>query len=197
MAKGSAGGGERDGGGDGDKPSWRDIDKARDKSRHGSREAPSGGRVGRARSSASQGYRQKLDRLFKEGTLGDAMAKMIEAREGPVVITAPREMSPAETTRMELLKIARKSEEHAARLIAVRRLATEFELPADYEVLGLALEHTESGVRRAALGALEKAIAAGPPTRKASLLQRLRMVEEVSDDADERALVERLRALLA
>ena len=197
MAKGKGDGGDQGGNGGGEKPSWREIDNARDKSRHGSREAPAGGRVGRARSSASQGYRQKLDRLFKEGTLGAAVAKMIDAEEGAVVIPVKAEISPAETTRAELLKIAKKSEEHVARLNAVRRLAKEFELPNDYEVLGLALEHAEGGVRRAALSGLAKAIGEKPPTRKASLLQRLRMVEETSDDPDERALVLEVRALLA
>ncbi|MBI3073568.1 MAG: hypothetical protein HYY84_15765 [Deltaproteobacteria bacterium] len=195
MARGKSGDDQGRNGGD-DKPSWREIDKARDKSRHGSREAPSGGRVGRARTSASKGYRQKLDRLFKEGTLGAAVAKLLDAEEGDAAIPIRAEESPANTTHAELLKIARKSEEHVARLNAVKRLVTEFELPGDFDVLGLALEHAEGRVRCASLERLEKLIAEGPPARKASLLQRLRMVEETSDDVEERKLVEKVRALL-
>lgn len=183
------------GGGDREKPSWREIDKGRDKSKHSSGGSAGGAPAERSRDGASRAYRQKLDRLFKEGGIGKAVAKL-DGAHATDEQTVPSAASASATTCFELMKIARRGDDQIARMNALRRLATEFELPDDFDLLALALEHAESRVVGKALTQLDRLLATDRPARKASLIQRLRLVESASDDTDQIALAAKLRAML-
>ena len=147
-----------------DRPSWRDLDKQRDKSSHRKEEkAPRGRGVPRV-DSATATYRRQLDAFFDKGVVPGHIKDKLAAGEGG---------GPSERTR--LLRTIRGIESGPALLKAIEDLREKFGLPDEMEVLLRVLEHPSDEVLRETLDLIEAHADSGQQMpKKANFVQRLR-----------------------
>jgi len=166
------------------KKSWREIDKARGRSRHTSTSSDRE-RERFEKTTAYTRYKQNLERVFAGGELSDALRERLDptgkGKEKDVV-----------------LKKIREAEDPKSFAAAVDELIARFELPDDLYLLDRILEHPRTEVVLKAMAHLNALVDEGkvekPPK---SLPLRLASLElnaedgEVQDQA--RALKARLR----
>jgi hypothetical protein len=202
--------------GDDDRPkrSWREIDRGRDRSQERpSRPAESplgGGKRGEERQKT---YRSQLDRLFESGGIGKLVAERETKLRAEAESARPDKPSPptsaAPAPAPEPAPAPPPDDSRQKRLSAVRDAAGSNEItrainvylkahpwPNDLEFHSAALEHRDDDIVRQALSQLEGALAAGKPRRAATLVGRLRTLEELGGDDDIRARATALRKRL-
>ena len=167
------------------KPSWRDIDRRRDQSRHLSGEALK--RESPRAQRAASGYKATLDNFFEGGKAPAHVRPQLEKLDSgrstsdlPLLTRAvrqaigPREVEAAVN---ELLEHSR-------------------ELPDDVDLLVQVLLHPDEEIVRDALARLDDLIARRMPKRKDLLLERLRRLETLAEEpqtiASAKALARRL-----
>jgi hypothetical protein len=182
------------------KKSWREIDAGRDRS-GGSGRAPSDGRSPDSKLKdvqKSKQYRAALDALFEKGgfdkvaeVLGKspgapsslskpaepaAEAKAPAAAAAPA--PAPKPVDPADATRQALKKKILEAIGREEITRAIDKYAAKWPLPAEWEVLEQALEHTDRARVEEAIGTMELMVAREKPRRARALLGKLRFIEE-------------------
>jgi hypothetical protein len=173
-----------------DRPSWRDIDRKRDTSRHTNPEA----RPGRAPrlESATAAYKRELEKIFKEG--GGLPAHLKEKLGEP----AEAQGDKPGNERQQRLRAVRQAPSGPDLVKALDELRKHHGLPDDLEILLRALEHPKDEVLREALALVEPHVENGDklPNKKV-FVERLKGLEFTSFDPTVQrkaaALVARLR----
>lgn len=159
----------------GERKSWRDVDRQRDKSEHRKEERKSGGGPAPRVESATASYKRTLDAFFDQGVVPDHLKdKLPEADES---------QDPEAAERVRLIRAVRAAESGAALVKAVDALRAKTSLPDDLELLLRVLEHPKDPVLLEALGLIEPHIEAGEriPQKKV-FVQRLKGLELTSFD---------------
>ncbi|MFH1130608.1 MAG: hypothetical protein V1754_04695 [Pseudomonadota bacterium] len=157
---------------DDDRPrkSWREIDKAKDRSAHRKEERPAHG-GGKSTKRTQQSYRATLDRLFESGRVGQLIEKK-----------APGSTEGAEGGRIKLLRKIKEAEGVNAVTEAVDVFLKEHPLPDDSEILAKMLEHRDPDRQQEALERLHKVINVDPPKRARALIGRLKLIRDTADE---------------
>jgi hypothetical protein len=174
------------------KKSWREIDAQRDKSRSGS--APRAPRPGKKEEVKSKQYRAALDALFEKGgwgkvaeVLGRPETKEPAAppppSENPRAPAPPAPPDPAEVNRAAMKKKIVEAIGRDEVTRAVDRYVAKWPLPAEWEVLEQALDHTEEARVAEVLSTLELLAAREKPRRARTLVGKLRLLEETGPEA--------------
>lgn len=170
-----------------DRPSWRDIDRRKDKSSHIDRTDPyKKTRRGQRVDSSSKGYRAALDKLFDGGELPDRFQRLTKARD----TLATGEGSP----RQAALKRLRNAVGRGDVVEAVKELLEiDGALPREPDALLSALQHPDESIQRQAISLLKELVAERPLKRGDLLRQRLRRIEELAEDPETVKLASELR----
>lgn len=177
--------------GDSDRPkkSWREIDRLRGGSRHGSSGERPGSRERLERSQAYREYKSNLDKFFEGGSSA--------APEGLRGLLDPTGAKSARTKAVEAIQKA-SAEDRRKWAELVKEFVEQHELPPDPYLLTEFLGHPREAVASKALARLRELVDEGqlkkvPP----SLDQQLRSLELTADDdelkEDAKALREKLR----
>jgi type I site-specific restriction-modification system R (restriction) subunit len=201
---------------DREKRSWREIDQSRDRGRSGVE--PRGGnepRLSDIRSEReSKKYRAALDALFEKGGLAKAaetlLGKDAEPQKPDKVEPAREVVAPAAAAAAPAPAPAKEKEDSRAVLRkkvldavgkdeisrAVDKYVKHYGLPQDFEVLEQALDHQKAERVAEAMALLETMTAREKPKRSRTLIGKLRLIEETSDDSDLRAKATLIRQRL-
>jgi len=157
--------------------SWRERDRQKDRSQH-RREEPSAGVSSRRREQSQKSYRARLDRLFDSGRMG----RLIEDNAG----------SDGGAERLKLLKAITTAEGRAAVTAAVDAYLTQYDPPADVEVLAKLLEHRDAQVQLDGMRRLREALSTERPRRTRAIIGQLKLIGDTSDDEQAQALAKEL-----
>lgn len=154
-----------------DRPSWRDLDRKRDKSAHRKEERGPRGRAARVES-ATAAYKRKLDAFFDHAVVPEHLKDKLPAGE-----------SEGPGPRQALLRDIRDAKNARALEKAVDKLRKDFGMPEDMEILLRVLEHSKDPVLLEALGLIEQYVDSGQQVpRKARFVERLKGLEFSSFD---------------
>lgn len=171
---------------DDDRPklSWRDIDKRRDQSRHVSSDQLRRNST-RAKRAAS-GYRQAIDSFFEGGKAPAHIRKQLEQIDGP-----------DKSERPKLIQDIKKAVSTDAIQASVDAyLARYHELPTDFDVLVQTLLHPDEEIVCQALHLLADLAGRTVIKKKQLLVERLRRIETLAEEASTKAAAEVLRRQL-
>jgi hypothetical protein len=184
------------------------MDSQRDKGRSSEPRREGGPRAEAQADRASKAYRAQLDALFEKGEVAKFADKLVGGRselpgvpmpapkkpEAPVEEAKPVEKveDPRQVLRKKILSALGREEISRA----VDRYVKAYGMPADFEVLEQALEHTKDERVVEALSVLEKMLERDKPKRSRTLAGKLRFLEETSGDAELRAFAARVRTKL-
>lgn len=154
-----------------DRPSWRDLDRKRDKSAHRREEPTLRGKPARVES-ATAAYKRSLDAFFDQGVVPDHLKDKLPAGE-----------SEGPSERQQLIRAIRGATAAKDLEKAVDSLRADFGLPDDMEILLRVLEHPKDPVLLEALTLIEAHVDSGKQTpKKALFVQRLKGLEFSSFD---------------
>lgn len=158
------------------KKSWREIDRMRSGSRHGSSGERPGSRERLERSQAYRDYKSNLDKFFEGGATA--------APEGLRGLLDPTGAKSARSKAVEEIQKA-SAEDRRKWAELVKAFVEQHELPPDPYLLTEFLGHPREAVASKALGKLRELVDEGqlkkvPP----SLDQQLRSLELTADDDD-------------
>ena len=155
----------------GDKPSWRERDRKKDRSAHRKDSTPRGRKP--QVESATANYKRTLDAFFDRGVVPEHLKGKLPGRgdEGP-------------SERQQLLRAIRDAKTISALETAVDQLRDKFGLPdEDMTILIRVLEHSKDPVLYDALNKIEAFLATGMPLPKKPLfIERLKGLEFTSFD---------------
>jgi len=175
---------------DDDRPkrSWRDIDRARGRSRHTSGDKPDYAREKLERSQAYREYKSNLDKFFSGGAGA--------APEGLRGLLDPTGAKSARAKDLEALQKA-SAEDRGKWAELAKAFVEKHELPADPYLLTELAGHPSEEVAAKAVATLrqlkeDEALKKVPP----SLDQQLRSLEMTAEDDDLREAAKSLRELL-
>jgi uncharacterized protein (UPF0147 family) len=167
---------------DNDRPkrSWKEIDQAKDGTRHrqaDNRQLPKHKQA--SADSASKVYKSKLDSFFD----GDEDAKIpANARK---LIGSLKDTSDEGKNRLKALNAIKEAGTSSAADKAVAAYLKKWELPLDYALLGQVLMCDDEEYVEQALETLEEMFAGKQvPKRTEVLEQRLRRVKNLADDEE-------------
>lgn len=165
------------------KKSWRELDRARDRSGGSKRRRDDAerNRERASRSAAYSQYKSKLDGLFKAG--GTELPEHMRAALGPV-----SEESKAHKALTEALTKSPSDETLRAFLDA------NLELPENPRLLTQLLNTRQEDLTKVVLARLIDVVADGKKPNRMLLVQRLAALENWAEDEDTLALVHRLKA---
>jgi hypothetical protein len=162
--------------------SWREIDKAKDRSTHRREEQPpSEGRRGGARSQRS--YRATLDRLFESGKI----AKLVE-QKAPGVEKTEEEGE----NRIKLLAKIRSAAGREEVSREVDHFLQHYPLPDDLEILGKVLEHRDPELQRRAIEEILLLLDKEKPKRSRAMIGQLKLIRDTGEDKELESLAVRL-----
>lgn len=154
-----------------DRPSWRDLDRKRDKSAHRREETPTRGKPARVET-ATANYKRTLDAFFDQGVVPDHLKEKLGATE-----------SEGPSERQQFIRTIRGATTGAELVKAIDGLRTQFGLPDDMEILLRVLEHPKDVVLHEALTLIEAHVDSGKQMpKKALFVQRLKGLEFSSFD---------------
>jgi len=216
---------DRNNRGDRDRPSWREVDQMRDKSRSRDRD-PMSKPASPAAMVAQKSYRAALERAFEAGTLGE-LAKTLTQKEerkpeprpaptgtpppsaaspatsaadagAPAPAPAPAPKDPDRENRQKMLVKIKDAEGRDPISRAVDAFLGKYpKLPDDYEVFTKVLSHRDDDRVRETLDRLEHMLLHGEkPRRGRTLVAQLRLLEDTHSDKDIREQAARVRAKL-
>jgi hypothetical protein len=164
----------------------------------------------------SKKYRAALDALFEKGGLAKAAETLLgkdtePARPEPArEVVAPTGAAGASATPAMATAPAKEKEDSRAALRkkvldavgkdeisrAVDKFVKHYGLPQDFEVLEQALDHQKAERVAEAMALLEAMTAREKPKRSRTLIGKLRLIEETSDDSELRARAALIRQRL-
>jgi len=155
------------------KPSWRDIDRRKDKSKHVVNETEK--RQGRGTQRAASGYKSMLDNFFEGGKAPAHVRHQLE------------KLSPAgqESEIPSLARAVRQavgSREVASAVDAL--LNASGDLPDDWDVLIQVLLHPDEERVRDAMARIDRLLNRRMPKRKDLLQERLRRLETLAEEEE-------------
>lgn len=183
---------------DREKPSWRELDRRRDRSAHARAPAEAGGGSGAPRvATATAQYKRQLDALFERGEVPTSLQARLDAL--PAAADALAGAPSASKVRVQLVRAVRTAASGPALVKALDALlATPEGLPDDAELLLRALEHPSDAALGQALAPLEAQVAEGRlPPKPARFVERLKGVALSSFDPRIQARAAALAAALA
>ena len=193
-----------------DRPSWKEIDRMRDKSGRRKKREKKNHEI-REHSTRYDKYKKDLDRLFDQGLAGELLKKQTpekpkepempkpsgkdKSKSKAAVVTRkakegriPKD-SQASTNRLKLIRSVVDADDSAGLIKAVDELSDRFGIPDDWEVLVRVLEHPDE---KLVLQAVSKMKALLPKTakipRRFTLRERLRSISQTAADGELRQL---------
>ncbi len=163
--------------------SWRDIDKAKDRSAHRRDEKPA---TERKRGPGSQkSYRAALDRLFETGKI----AELVEQKAPGTTASGGAENE----NRLKLLgNIKRAMDRESITREVDAYLARGFELPDDLDVLEKVMEHRDPTRQLGAMQRIDQLLEHEQPKRRRAMLGQLKLIRDCGDDPELIALAKKL-----
>jgi hypothetical protein len=170
------------------RPSWRDIDRKKDKSLHVDRTDPykKANRGARAED-RSKSYRSALDSFFDGGTLPERYQKLTKTKDA---LRETGDGSPRQVALRRLKSAVGRSEVEAA---FADYLAVDSDLPRDPEALLAVLQHSNETYVRGAIVLLGEIAGWRSLPRKELLRQRLRQIEDLAEEPETVAMASELR----
>jgi hypothetical protein len=175
---------------DGDRPSWRDIDRKKDSSSHIDKNDPyKKQRRGGRSADPSKGYRTALDTLFEGGAVPEKYQGLAKARES----LQKSDGSPRQAALKKIREAFGRAEVEAA---VKAYLAVDPELPHDADALLSVLLHPDEGLVRRAIAALDEMHQERPLKRQDLLRQRLRQIEDLAEESKTAEAAEAFRRKL-
>jgi len=198
-----------------DRPSWREIDRKKDRSGGGRKKKQEKRSELREHSTRYERYKADLDRLFDQGMAGEllkqadkeAKAAKAEAQESRArktktkakgkTATATRAKKASRipkdtkktTNRLKLLRAVVDALDTATVVTALDELVADFGLPDDWEVLVRVLEHPDEKLIVEAIGKMKELL---PKTtkipRRFTLKERLRSIGQTAQSSQLREL---------
>jgi hypothetical protein len=199
-----------------DRPSWKEIDRMRDRSGRRKKGDKKNHEV-REHSTRYDKYKQDLNRLFDQGLAGELLKKPDQEKEKePPVPKAPGKGKAkaavvtrkakegripkdrqANTNRLKLIRSVVDAEDSRSLIEAVNELNEKFGLPDDWEVLVRILEHPDE---KLVLQAVSKMKVLLPKTakipRRFTLRERLRSIGQTASDGELRQLASEMEEWL-
>jgi len=173
---------------DGEKPSWRERDRAKDRGE--AVRAPHEGRGSARIATATAQYKRQLDALFDRGEIPPHLKDKLPAPEAPV--------DPAARERVRLTRAVRGAASGAALISALDALrSTLGAVPEDLELVLRFLEHPSDAVLREALARVEHVLDAGLPFPKAARKTWVTRLEGVAVSSFDPRVQSRAAALAA
>ncbi len=179
---------------DRERKTWREIDRNRSSSFR-SPETLERYEQSSKQNAAAKEYRAALEALFqKKPDAADKSEQGVAAVKIPRVVGQSADGEVGPSRRQDLLRRIGNAQGSRAISDAVDAfLAAGHELPEDQELHLQILEHRDEGRVRASLERLEHLLAGQLPKRKPVLVQRLRRLEEVSEERETRDAAAKLR----
>ena len=163
---------------DRDRPSWREIDRKKDASHHIDTTDPyKKSKRGARTEGRSKSYKSALDNFFDGGALPERFQKLSNTREK--LAKGPGSKRQATLKKLRDAISSREIEEAVEELLEM-----DGELPRDPDALIAVLGHPEEDVQRDAIRLLEKLHQERPLKRKDLVKQRLRRIEDLSEDSE-------------
>ncbi len=164
-----------------DRPSWKEIDRRKDK-KSGS---GGGGRSGRLDerkvTTGYHRYKDDLDSLFDSGEASDMIKQVM--KKAPKDKGRKKE-SKGPPRRQELLRKIREAASTTALTDLLDEFLAEWDLPEDIEILTQALDHPDEDVQKDALEKISSYLDGKIPKRPSLLRSRVRRLAAHSDDED-------------
>jgi hypothetical protein len=162
-----------------DRPSWKEIDKRKDRSAH-TGEGPANRKLDERKvTTGYHRYRQDLDSLFDTGEASRMVRKVMDKAPGREVSAQGSGQVPE---RQRLLRAIR----DATSTSEIARLLDEFlaswELPDDIDVLTQALDHPDEQVQLDALARISSYLDGHVPDRTGLMRSRLRKLSRSDED---------------
>ncbi len=177
------------GSGEREKLSWREIDARRDQSSHRS----SGGRQrsrtqsGRAATGYNR-YKSELEAMFNKGSISDTLKGRLGDK-----LKAITDDGDSSATRARLIREINNAPGPGERNTALKEfLKAGFELPNNLELLTNVIDYPDERVVKDALEKIEELLESQKMARRASFIERLRLLTQTADDEDTAAVATRL-----
>jgi len=164
-----------------DRPSWSEIDKRKDQSKHVDGGEPRRGLDDRKATTGYHRYKQELGDMFSTGEASKLVKQVMKKSSA---LRKEETASGAETVpeRQALLRAIRE----ASSSTELERLLDEFlgrwEMPEDLDFLTQALDHPEEEVQLEALGRISRYLDGHLPGRVHLLRSRVRALASRSED---------------
>jgi hypothetical protein len=171
---------------DDDRPrrSWREIDRAKDKSAHRKEERPDPGFGRRQGKRREKSYRAALDRLFDSGKIADLVEKQTGEKSS--------DQSQGDS-RIKMHASITDATDRDALTRAVDSYLQKFgELPEDLAVLGRVLEHRDPTLQLEAMQRIDALLDREQPKRTRAMVGQLKMIRDIGDDPELTDLAKRL-----
>jgi len=174
-----------------DRPSWKEIDNRKDKSKHVTDERQSRRKPRQVATAYSQ-YKDQLDQLFDTGEKASMVKGMLQASQSKAVLDqgeAPE--------RQKLLRAIREAPGERGVQEAVDAFIARYgELPEDVDVLTQALLHADDEVKAQALCKIGRHLDGHILQQKALLLERVKAIIRSGEDDDVVELAKEVRRKL-
>jgi len=167
-----------------DRPSWKEIDRRKDRKSGSGAGARSGKLDERKVTTGYHKYRQDLDSLFDKGE-ASSMVKEVMRKAPPTEEKKERKGPPR---RQKLLRQIREASSTSALTKLLDEFLGEWELPDDIEILTQALDHPDEDVQSDALEKISAYLDGNIPKHASLLRSRVRRLASRSDDDEVAAL---------
>ena len=168
-----------------DRPSWKEIDRRKDK------KSGSGGDVRSSRlddrkvTTGYHKYKSDLDSLFDKG---EASSMVKEVMKKAPAEKGGKKKKKEPPRRQKLLRQIREASSTSAITKHLDAFLAEWELPDDVEILTQALDHPDEDVQRDALEKVSAYLDGNIPKHASLLRSRVRRLASRSDDEQVAAL---------
>ncbi len=162
-----------------DRPSWKEIDRRKDKKSGSGAGARSSKLDERKVTTGYHRYKQDLDSLFDSGEASGMIKEVMKK--------APKEkgrQKKGPPRRQELLRQIREAASTSALTDLLDEFLLSWELPEDIEILTQALDHPDESVQKDALEKISTYLDGKIPKRPNLLRSRVRTLAMHSDDED-------------
>jgi hemoglobin-like flavoprotein len=174
-----------------DRPSWRDLDRKKDKSKHVNEERPGGKKKPKVSTGYSQ-YKDQLDQLFSTGEKSEMVKAVLEKKSGKEILD--KEQAPE---RQKLLRAVREALGEKQLEESLNAFMEKYgELPVDMEVLTQALMHSSDQVREQALRKISRYLDGHVLEKKALLVSRVKNLALTAEDDEVVALAREVKRKL-
>lgn len=177
---------------DDDRPrrSWRDIDRKKDGSVHIDRSDPyRKSKKGARTDGRSKSYRSALDKFFEGGDLPDRYQKLSNVKDN-------LKQSGGSPRQKAIRKLREAVGRFEVKDALTAYLEIDPELPQDVDALLAVLQHPDEGQVQRALALLDEMSRTRDLPRKELLRQRLRQVEDLSEERETIEMAAELRRKL-
>lgn len=184
-----------------DRPSWKEIDKMKDKSSGRRRREHRADEAIQEHSTRYDKYKSELHRLFDQGMTGELLKKLgKESNSSNSTASPPNPAQPEKakstasrragrisknkdpsSNRLKLIRAVIDASDQASLVQALDSLINGFGLPDDWEVLVRTLEHPDEKLVLSAIGKLQGlASVTAKISRRFTLKERLRAIAQTA-----------------